>query len=63
MEVPHFCSKNPTEFHVWCATVHWQGFTPVYTARANMLVLGRVRALQCIKHIDVCCIHWETDVT
>ena len=42
---------------------HQQGFTPVYTMRANMLVLGRAGALQSIKHIDVCHIHGEIDVT
>ena len=40
---------------------HRQGFMLVYTARANMLVLGQVRALQSIKYIDV--IHRETNVT
>ena len=63
MEVPHFHGKNLAEFRVWCAMTHQQGFTLVYTVRANMLVLGRAGALQSIKHIDVCHIHGETDVT
>ena len=62
-EVHHFHSKNSAEFHVWCAIVHWQGFTPVYMTRANILVLGWVRALQSFKHIDVSCLHRESDVT
>ena len=36
---------------------------PVYTARANMLMVGQARAPQSIKHIDACYIHGETDVT
>ena len=34
MEVPHLHDENPAEFH------NRQGFMPMYTARANMLVLG-----------------------
>ena len=39
-EVPNFYNENPAEFLVWYAMAHWQGFTLMYTARANMLVLG-----------------------
>ena len=51
IEVPHFHSENLAEFRVWCIVVHRQGFMPVYTTRANMLVLRRARAPQSIKHI------------
>ena len=61
--VPHFHSENLTKFHVWCATAHWQGFTPVYKACAIMLVPRQAKAPQSIKHIDVCHIHGETNVT
>ena len=61
--MPYFHNENPVEFCVWCAMVHWQGFMPVYTAHANMLILGRVEASQSFKYIDTCCIHGETDVT
>ena len=40
MEVPYFHGENLVEFRVWCAMAHWQSFTPVYTAHANMLMLG-----------------------
>ena len=61
--MPYFHNENPVEFCVWCAMVHWQGFVIVYTAHANMLILGRVEASQSFKYIDTCCIHGETDVT
>ena len=61
--MPHFHGENSAKFRVWCAMAHWQGFAPVYTAHANMLMLGQARALQSIKHIDACCIHGETNVT
>ena len=61
--MPHFHGENSAKFRVWCAMAHWQGFTPVYTAHANMLMLGQARAFQSIKHIDACCIHGETNVT
>ena len=63
MEVPHFHNENLEKFRIWCAMAHWQGFMPVYTMRANMLVLRRAGAPQSIKHIDVCHIHEETNVT
>ena len=51
------------EFHIWCAMVHWQGFVPVYTTCVSMFMLRRAEAHQSIKHVDVCCIHGETNVT
>ena len=39
MRMPHFHGENPTEFCVWCALAHRQGFMPMYTMRANMLML------------------------
>ena len=50
-------------FCVLCAMVHRQGFMTMYMAHANMLVLGRARAPQSIKHINTCRIHRETDDT
>ena len=63
MGMPHFHRENPAKFCIWCTMAHRQGFTPVYTMRANMLMLGWASALQSIKHIDVCRIHGETNVT
>ena len=63
MGMPHFHGKNPVEFHIWCIIVHRQGFILMYTTRANMLMLGQAEAPQNIKHIDMCRIHGETDVT
>ena len=63
MEVPYFHSKNLIEFRVWCAMAHRHSFTPMYTMRANMLVLKRADAPQSIKHVDVCRIYGETNVT
>ena len=63
MERPNFHGENPAEFRVWCAMAHRQCFMPMYTTRANMLVLGRAETLQSIKHIDVCRIHGESNVT
>ena len=40
MGMAHFNGENPAEFHIWCAMAHWQGFLPMYMARANMLMLG-----------------------
>jgi len=62
-EVPYFQGRNPIEFHVWCTMAHRQGFIPMYTACANMLMLGRAEAPQSIKHIDACRIQGETNVT
>ena len=62
-KVSHFHGENPAEFHIWCTMAHQQGFMPMYTARTNMLVLGQEEAPQSIKHIDVCRIHGEIDVT
>ena len=39
MRMPYFYGENPTEFRVWCAMAHRQGFMLVYTGRANMLML------------------------
>ena len=61
--MPHFHGENPAKFRVWCIMAHQQGFMLVYTAHANMLVLGQARAPQIIKHIDTCHIHRETNVT
>ena len=36
MGMPHFHSENLAEFRIWCTMV----YVLVYTARANMLVLG-----------------------
>ena len=36
---------------------------PMYAVHANMLMLGRARAPQSIKHINMCRIHEETNVT
>ena len=58
-----FSRQNPAEFHIYCAMAHQQGFMPVYTAHANMLVLGQAEAPQSIKHVDTCRIHEKTDVT
>ena len=44
MGMPYFHGKNPAEFHIYCAMAHQQGFMPVYTAHANMLVLGQAEA-------------------
>jgi len=63
MGMPHFHGENMVEFYIWCAMAHQQGFMPVYTAHANVLLLGWASAPQSIKHIDTCCIHGETDVT
>ena len=63
MGLPHFYDENLTEFRVWCSMTHQQGFVPMYTARANVLMLGQARAPQSIKHVDTCRIHRETDVT
>ena len=46
MGMPHFHSENLTEFRIWCTMVYQQGFVLVYTTRANMLVLGRAKALE-----------------
>ena len=43
--------------------VHRQGFMTMYMAHANMLVPGRARAPQSIKHVNTCRIHRETDDT
>ena len=63
MGMPHFYNENLTKFRVWCAMAHQQGFVLVYTARANVLVLGQAGAPQSIKHVDTCHIHGETNVT
>ena len=63
MGMPYFHGKNPAEFHIYCAMARQQGFMPVYTAHANMLVLGQAGAPQSIKHVDTCRIHEKTDVT
>ena len=63
MGMPHFHGENPTKFRIWCAMAHQQGFMPMYTVHANMLVLGQAEALQSFKHIDTCHIHGETNVT
>ena len=39
MGMPHFHGKNPTEFRVWCAMVHGQGFASVYMVHIDMLIL------------------------
>ena len=39
MGMPYFDGKNLTEFRVWCAMAHLQGFASMYTMRTNMLVL------------------------
>ena len=43
----------------------WQSFhfAPVYTVRVSIFMLGWVKAYQSIKHVDVCRIHRETNVT
>ena len=46
--MPYFHIENSIEFCVWCVMVPWQGFMPVYTTRANMVVLGRAGAPQSI---------------
>jgi len=61
--MPNFHDENSVEFCVWCAMAHQKGFMPLYTTHANMLVLGKARALQSIKPIDLCCIQRETTVT
>ena len=61
--MPHFYNENLTEFRVWCAMAHQQGFVLVYTTRANVPVLGRAGAPQSLKHVDTCHIHGETNVT
>ena len=61
--MPHFHGKNPVKFCVWCAMAHRQGFMPMYTMCANMLILWQARASQSIEHIDTCHIHKETVVT
>ena len=43
MGMPYFHGENLTEFRVWCAMAHQQGFMLVYMARANMLMLGQAR--------------------
>ena len=58
MGIPYFHGKNLAEFRVWCAVAHQQGFLPMYTARANVLVLRWARAPQSTWHI-----HGETDFT
>ena len=63
MEGPNFNDENPVEFRVWCTMVHLQDFMPMYTARANILVLGRAGALQSIKYIDVWRIHRKSNIT
>jgi len=63
MGMPHFHGENLAKFRVWCIMAHWEGFMPMYTARAYMLMLGRVGAPPSIKHINTCRIHGETDVT
>ena len=40
MGMPYFHGENLTEFRVWCAMAHQQGFMLVYMARANMLMPG-----------------------
>ena len=62
-KVPNFHSENSIEFRVWCTMVHRQGSVPVYTMCVYMFILGRVKAHQSIKHVDVCRIHGETNVT
>ena len=63
MGMPYFHGKNLAKFRVWCAMAHRQGFMPMYAARANMLMLGRARAPQSIKHVDAWRIHMDTNVT
>ena len=63
MEVPNFQGKNSAEFRIWCVMAHQQGFMFVYAARTNMPILSQAGALQSTKHIDVCRIHRETNVT
>ena len=48
MGKPYSHVENLAEFRIWCAMVHQQGFVPVYTMRANVLMLGRVGAPQSI---------------
>ena len=55
MGIPYFHGKNLAEFRV---SAHQQGFLPMYTARANVLVLRWARAPQSTWHI-----HGETDFT
>ena len=63
MGMPHFHGENPVEFWGWGIMAHQQGFSSVYTACIDMLVLWRAEALQSIKHVDACRIHEETNVT
>ena len=63
MEVPHPHDENLIVFPFWCTMAHRLGFTTVYTARVNMLMLRLARAPQRIKHIDACRIHKEINVT
>ena len=62
-KVPHFLCENPTEFHVWCAMAHRQGFVPMYSMRFNMFIFRRVKTHESIKHINACRIHEEINVT
>ena len=39
MGMPHFHNENPSEFRIWCAMVHQQGFASMYTVRIDMLAL------------------------
>lgn len=49
--MPHFHGENLIEFHVWCTTMHRQGFIPVYTSCINMLGLRHAGAHQSAKHM------------
>ena len=61
--MPHFHGENLAKFWVWCPIAYQQGFAYVYTARFDMFAPWRVEALQNVKHVDMCCIHRETNVT
>ena len=63
MGLPHFHSKNPVEFRVWCTMVHRQGFSCVYTTHIDMLTSWWAEALQSVNHVDACRIHGKTNVT
>ena len=60
---PIFTAKIRQSFYVWCAMAHRLGSMLVYVVHANMLMLGRAEAPQSIKHINMCRIHEETNVT
>ena len=48
-KMPYFHGENPIEFRIWCVMAHQQGFMPVYTACANVLMLGQAEAPQSIQ--------------